>query len=387
MTDLQLDTLADLRRRLHSCAELSNHEQRTSKAIAAELEATGPDALHTEIGGFGVVAVYNGAAPGPTVLLRSDLDALPIDESRALPHASRTPGVSHKCGHDGHMAIQIGVARALGRRRPERGRVAVLFQPAEETGEGAARMVADPVVKELAPDYTLATHNLPSKPLGALVVRDGTFACASTGLIVRLRGYTSHAAEPENGASPVFAASTLAMALQAIPQRYVALHELCKVTIVGVEVGGPHFGVTPGDGRVMATLRAETDELLDQVLEICSRYARGTAAANGLEVELETIERFPATINHPAVVDATVAAAEEHGIEVVREAHPFSWSEDFGHFTALAPGALIGLGAGLEQPALHHPDYDFPDALIEPSVRLFLSAAERLASTDPVRRQ
>lgn len=386
MTEIQSDSLSLLRRRLHAAAELSNQEARTAALIRAELEATAPDELVTELGGHGLAAVYGATEPGPTVLLRADLDALPIGEELDLEHASRTAGVAHKCGHDGHMAIQVGVARRFAVERPARGRVVVLFQPAEETGEGAARVLADPRFAALAPDLCLAAHNLPGAPLGTLVVRPGTFACASTGLVIHLSGTSSHAAEPENGASPVFAASTLAMALSAIPQRHVALHELCKVTIVGLEVGGPYFGTSPGNGRVMATLRAETDALLDEVLEVCERYARGTAAANGLEVEIETVERFPATVNDPAVIAAAVEAAQGLGMAVERRAHPYSWSEDFGHFTARFPGALLGLGSGLDQPPLHHPDFDFPDALLEPSVELFVATAKRLAAATNARR-
>ncbi|MBZ0269636.1 M20/M25/M40 family metallo-hydrolase, partial [bacterium] len=186
-----------LRHELHRAPELSNEERGTAELIRRAVAEWSPDRLHTGVGGHGVLVGFDGPGPAPHILLRCELDALPIDETAALSHGSQRAGVSHKCGHDGHMATMVTVAGHLARRRPASGRVSLLFQPAEETGEGAARVRADPVLRDAPPDFALAFHNLPGFPLGSVVVRDDTFAFGSVGADLRLHGAESHAAEPE----------------------------------------------------------------------------------------------------------------------------------------------------------------------------------------------
>jgi amidohydrolase len=366
-------TLPELRRKFHRIAELSNEERETAALLGLELRASQPSQLIEGLGGFGMAAVYAGAKEGPTVLLRSDMDALPIDESSDSDHASVRAGTSHKCGHDGHMTILAAVARQLQKRAPERGRVVLLFQPAEETGEGARRVLDDPRFGELRPDRACAIHNLPGVELGKVVLRKGPFASASRGMIVGLRGSTSHAAEPHLGRSPVAAVASIAQSFQAAPQRAATLHECVQATVVGLEAGGPAFGTSPGEGRVMATLRAHTQASMERLVEYCERLARAIGQAHDV----------PATENDPAIVEALERAATRAGLPVEHAEQPFAWSEDFGHFTAACPGALMGLGSGVDQPALHHRDYDFPDELIEPGARLFLEAIEELSKADP----
>lgn len=366
-------SLVELRHQLHRIAERSNEEERTAALVASQLSATGPDQVVERLGGYGVLAVYDGVAPGPTVLVRSDMDALPIAEHLRIEHGSLDADTSHKCGHDGHMASLVGVARALGSSRPPRGRVVVLFQPAEETGEGAARVLADERFEPYLPDCAIAVHNLPGRPLGEVVVREGPFASASQGMIVELTGVSAHAAEPHTGISPVAAAATIAQSIQAAPQRAAALDECVQATVVGLQVGGPAFGTSPADGKVMATLRAHTEASMRKLTDYCEKLARGIADAHGLRSEISWTDVFPATHNAPAVARTIARAAEDAGFSVRRPDAPFPWSEDFGHFTSRVPGALIGLGSGEHQPALHHSDYDFPDELIELGTRLFLA--------------
>ncbi|QDU83946.1 putative hydrolase YxeP [Planctomycetes bacterium Pla163] len=383
-TDARLENLplAAIRRRLHTLAERSNEERRTAEFVRQELEACEPDALVTELGGHGVAAVFEGRAAGPTVLLRCDLDALPMAGTLDVEHRADDPETAHTCGHDGHMTVQIGVARALAEQRPERGRVVLLFQPAEETGEGARAVLDDPRFAELSPTRAVAFHNLPGRPLGEVTLRNGPFASASVGMIVELTGVSSHAAEPHMGRSPVAAAANIAQSIQSAPQRAAALEENVQATVVGIEVGGPAFGTSPGSGRVMATLRAHTSQAMHALCEYCERMARGLAAGHGLECDVTWTERFPATENHPAVVRVVERAARANGLDVRRAEHPFSWSEDFGHFTSSTCGALFGLGSGVDQPPLHHPDFDFPDDLLEPAVRLFVAALPELLADE-----
>lgn len=372
--------LAELRHTLHRLAELSGREERTAAFLASMLQPLNPDELVTGLGGCGIAAVFSGTRPGPGVLIRAELDALPIHDPPELPYRSDEPGVGHKCGHDGHMAILVGLARVLSATGPERGAAILLFQPAEETGMGAAAVLADPAWAKLKPDVVFALHNLPGYPTGLVLLRSGPFASASVGVAVRLSGKSSHAAEPEQGRSPALAVSQIIQAWSASPQEQVAIHVPAKVTVIHARVGGPAYGTSPGDGVVMATLRAHDDLVLRELTRHCSDRAISIARAYGLDASVEEVEPFPATVNDPPAVDCVLQAAAGAGLPVEKPDRPFGWSEDFGHFTARYPGALIGLGAGGDCPALHDAHYDFPDGLLAPGVRLLAEIVREAVS-------
>jgi len=370
-------SLVELRHTLHQHAEPSGEESETSSLVAEALSALEPDDVITELGGEGVAAIFEGKAPGPTVMLRADLDALPIPDGD-LPYASKHAGTAHKCGHDGHMTIQVGVAERLAKARPDAGRVVILFQPSEETGEGAVRVIEDPGFAPLRPDVAVATHNLPGYEKGAIIVRDGTFAAASSGIRVSLRGLTSHAGEPQNGRSPAPAVAALIQSWASVPQRRTGFNTQAQVTVVHARLGEMAFGTSPGEAVVAATVRARTDEVLESLLDRCERLATGIAETFELEVETERVEPFPATENEPEVVALIAETATELGLPVVHRKATFPWSEDFGHFTRAFGGALFGLGAGEDTPALHHPNYDFPDDILEPGIELFTALVPKL---------
>ena len=168
-----------LRRTLHEYAEPSGEEHRTAEIVRDYLQTFEPDDLLSQLGGHGLAAVYRSGKPGPLVLFRCELDALPIPETLTCDHASRTEGISHKCGHDGHMAIVSGLAPLLKKKRPQSGGAALLYQPSEEAGEGAARLLQDPSFRAIQPDYVFALHNLPGFPLGEVIWRDGVFSASS----------------------------------------------------------------------------------------------------------------------------------------------------------------------------------------------------------------
>jgi amidohydrolase len=263
------------------------------------------------------------------------------------------------------MAIVAGLAPRLREAPPPRGEVHLVFQPAEEVGRGAARMLEDPRVSVAEADWCFAAHNLPGHPLGEVVLREGTFAAASTGFAFHLGGTSSHAAEPERGTSPAPAMAHLVAALSALPQYESALDTGAKVTVVHARLGEPAFGTSPGDAVVMATFRAYETSVLERLVTRAKRIAAGAASAHGLTLRTEQVDPFPATVNHGEAVHRLERAAASLGMRIVRAEAPFPWSEDFGYFTAGRRGALFGLGAGEEQPPLHHPSYDFPDALLE----------------------
>ena len=365
------DELIKLRHLLHSQPELSGTESNTSQTIRNFLKSYPADELITELGGHGIAVVYYGSEAGSRILIRCELDALPIHETTKLPHKSNARGVSHKCGHDGHISIVAGLAKFLYENRPVKGSVILLFQPSEETGEGAERVLHDRKFEKLNPDFVFALHNLPSFDLGTVILSDTRFASASCGLAVYLKGATSHAAQPEAGRSPALAVAQLIQTLSSLPQFYTSLHETAQVTIIHVKVGEEAFGTSPGEGVVMATLRSHSQNTMDMMINKARELSRKIAEVYDLDVSTELIQPFPATVNDPQATAFIRTAAHELGMPIQELEEPFPWSEDFGSFTALYRGALFGLGAGIKQPALHHPDYDFPDQLIERGLNLF----------------
>ncbi|HZW59707.1 MAG TPA: amidohydrolase [Woeseiaceae bacterium] len=359
-----------LRHALHTHPELSGHEVDSACRVREFFRPHEPDAVVGGLGGNGVAIVFNGREPGPTIMLRSELDALPIQEANRMPHRSQQDGIAHKCGHDGHAAILCAVGAELGRRRPQRGRVVLLFQPAEETGRGALAVVDDPKFAALRPDRVFGLHNLPGFPLGQVVVRAGTFTCASRGIAVSLRGRTAHAAQPETGRSPSAAMCHVIAELAGARERFGHSGELAFATIVGARLGERAFGVAPGTAEVWATLRAATDDTMAAMVRDCEQRVRAIAGDEQLQVETGYEDVFAATVNSARAV-ATVRAACK-GLDVAEPAEPFRWSEDFGAFTRLADGAFFGLGAGPDSRALHDEHYDFPDALIDIGADVFL---------------
>ena len=364
------EQLIRLRHRLHAHPELSGSESATAQTIREFILRHTRAELLEGLGGYGLAAVFSGPAPGPTVLFRADLDALPIPEKSRLDYRSQNRGVAHLCGHDGHMAILCGLAVQLSNMPPRYGRVVLLFQPAEETGSGAVRVIADPAFEKIRPDMAFALHNLPGFPLGHVVWRRGAFAAASRGLVIRLNGRTAHAGEPENGVSPASAVSHLLTGIPDLP-RTSGIPGFGLATVVHARLGDVAFGTAPGEAVVMATLRTHSDRDMEQLFAAGEQLAREAAAAAGLRMRLEAVEDFPVTHNAAEALERVCAAARKQSLSLVEVPAPFRWSEDFAHFTRICPAALFGLGAGEDHPRLHNPEYDFPDELIAPGVAVF----------------
>ena len=363
--------LITFRRQLHREPELSGNEVATARKIEAFACKHSPDQLITQLGGHGIATVYEGKNPGPTVLIRCDMDALPIQEiNENLDYGSKTAGVSHKCGHDGHMAIAAGLLPLLAKHKPEKGKVVILFQPAEETGQGAAQVIADPKFAPIKPDYCFALHNLPGFESGSIIVGRDAFASASTGIIVKLKGRTAHAAEPEKAISPALAVAELIRRLPDLAnpdeQQFFSL-----LTIVHARIGERAFGTTPGYAELMGTLRAHANEELEALCLKVTTVIEEVAKVNLLKTEVEWVEAFPATVNNDECNQTVIKAAKTLGLSIKHLPQPFRWSEDFGHFTHNFKGVLFGLGSGVNQPELHHPAFDFPDEIILKGTRIF----------------
>jgi amidohydrolase len=378
LTNQDIEDLVAFRRELHRFPEISGEEAATARRVVGFLEDTGPDRIVSGLGGHGVAAVYDSGAPGPTVLFRSELDALPIEELTDVPYRSTVAGKSHMCGHDGHTAILAALGRQFGRCRPARGRVVLMFQPAEETGAGAAGIVADPRYEELRPDFAFSLHNLPGTPLGHVRLREGVVNCASRGMRIVLEGKTAHSSMPETGISPMAAVSRLMPALQRLSAASFADDDFALVTVTHVEMGEAVFGIAPGRAEIWATLRTRLDERMADLCTAAEGLAAEAAEAEGLLHSIDYHEIFVASLNAPEAVGELQKALDQEGVAHDGETLPMRASEDFGIFGHTSKSAMFFLGAGTDRPTLHNPDYDFPDDLIPIASRIFMRTARNL---------
>ncbi|MCD6182664.1 MAG: amidohydrolase [Candidatus Cloacimonetes bacterium] len=364
--------LKSFRHQMHRYPELSGTEEHTAARICEQLRLYHPDALYERVGGYGVMAVFEGDYPGKTFLLRADMDALPITEISDISYKSVHPGVAHLCGHDGHTAILLDAARRIESHRSQlRGRVVLLFQPAEETGTGALAVIHDPVFQQFSFDYAFGLHNLPGYPLGRVVVRDGTFASASSGCVVHFMGTESHAGHPEEGNSPLPAMMQVVQDFDRLSASFRQLSHPGFITIIHLRLGDVAFGTSPGKGVIMATFRAEGNWEMEQLCGKAGVCIQDAAKEYGLGYKIEWVEQFAATENAGECVAVVRDAAVSCGFPLIRASHPFSWSEDFSGFAEHIPSCFFGLGAGESHPGLHHENYDFPDELIEIGGRIF----------------
>jgi amidohydrolase len=355
-----IERLALIRRELHALAEPPGGEKHTAAYLADLLQSCKPTRLLEGIGGHGLVAEFKGQEPGPRVGLRAELDAL-----------AEARGARHGCGHDGHMALLCGVALSLAASPLKRGDAVLIFQPSEETGQGAAAMLADPSWPAIESDVVFALHNLPGLPLGQVAIRTGVMCLASVGLDASLTGAASHAAHPEEGRSPAPALARLIAELPVLAGQ----NEL--LTLTHARLGDQGFGTSPGEALLQATLRAPGDEALSSLRTRSGNLINRVASDNDLTVSIHWPEPFAVTSNHAEAVEIVRQAATQCGLAVHEQDQPFRWSEDFGCFTLKIPGALLCLGAGENHPPLHAGNYEFPDELLEIGLGLWLAVLEQ----------
>lgn len=324
------------------------------------------------MGGSGIIAVFKAQKKAAKrILFRAELDAIAVEENTGAEHQSRNKGVMHGCGHDGHMAILIGLARKLKRGRLADVDVALLFQPAEETGEGARKVLDDPEFKSLNPDHAFALHNLPGFPENSLLLRDGPFASASVGIEITFKGASSHAAYPEQGVNPAFALAGMVRDLQETGDSMHKNDASCKLAVTFIKMGEKAFGISPGKAQMGCTLRASTDEKLEEFVKKTEAVILEYSGTFGGGISYRQIEPFAATINDEKGNGIVKKAAGLQKMRWKKLDAPFPWSEDFGVFREACPITLIGLGAGKNAEPLHSEKYDFNDNLISTGVELF----------------
>lgn len=358
-----MKVLEKLRVKLHENAELSGNEKNTNKIINNFLEKTYPDFHLKNIGGHGILVMYKGVEEGKNIMFRADIDGLNIPEGER-PY-------SHRCGHDGHATILCGLALRYGKKRPDKGNVILLFQAAEETGEGAKAVINDPQFQDIKIDAAFALHNLPGFARHQIVIKDSCFASASQGLKLVFEGKTSHASQPERGNNPQIVVTTL---LDAFQKKYENLkndrhHTI--LTVTHVSIGKETFGVTPGHAEIWLTLRSQDDKSLQKLTESTVGLCEFIAQEYKLKFSYSIHEDFAATINSSHEVDIVEKAAQELRLSVNKIKDAFPWSEDFGRFGALCPICLFGLGSGLEHEPLHSPKYIFEDEIIDTGIDVF----------------
>ncbi|MCA1501133.1 MULTISPECIES: amidohydrolase [unclassified Bradyrhizobium] len=378
LTENDLNELVAWRRHLHAVPELSGQEAKTAEAVRARLQAAGADRIVSGLGGHGVLGIYDGRESGPTIMLRAELDALPIQEKSELKHRSLIAGKAHLCGHDGHMAILAAVAQNLSQQRPSRGRVALLFQPAEEDGSGAAAVLADAKFEQMRPDFVFALHNLPGLGLGQVSLAEGLVNCASQGMQIRLSGRTTHASNPELGVSPKDALARLLLEIPALGRGTELDDDFSMLTVTHARLGEPAFGIAPGFGELWATLRTCTDMMMERLRLEAEDLVRRVTAGKGLSTEIAYRDVFNHCANDVDAVAQLRSALDAEGVRHSAEGLPLRGSEDFGRFGSRSKSAMFFLGAGKEHPGLHESNYDFPDQLIEIGARIFVRTIRNL---------
>lgn len=370
--------LISYRKELHAHPELSHKEENTAVRIMSHLQKYKPDSVHEHIGGKSLAFVFDSNKPGPCILFRAELDALPIEEINTFGHVSQNPGVGHLCGHDGHIAILLGLAEKFSENRPASGKIILFFQSAEETGEGAKLAIEDPFFEALKIDYAFALHNLPGFHAGQIIVRDGAFSSASVGITIKLSGKTSHAAYPENGINPGMGTAEIVRSFKALSNAPDFADEGTFITLVQVTLGEHAFGTSAGNAIIRATLRSSDNALFKKLINNAKEEVYKYAEQEGLKAEISFHEEFLATKNDTVCNEIVRKVSVRLGFEVFEPQSAFRWSEDFSWFTQKFRGCLFGVGAGIGHPQLHNPDYDFPDEIIAPAVDLFYGISKEV---------
>jgi len=373
--------LVALRQQLHQHPEISGEEVNTATRIKTFINTFNPDRIVDNVGGYGLLVEFNGIEKGPTVMFRCELDALPIKEKNTLSYHSKNQGKGHLCGHDGHMAMVAGLSSYLKAKRPKKGRVVLLFQPSEEDGQGADRIIHDQKFKKFEPDYIFAIHNLPGYPMHKVILSDQNFASASRGMAITLTGKSSHAAEPEKGINPGMGMSKIVMQIEELLKNKSLFKDFILITPIHARLGNIAYGTSPGDAEVHFTLRSYLNSDMDILIKKAEEIVEEIARQEKLKTKISYEEIFPATKNNPECTQIVAQACAKSGLNSGALEEPFRWSEDFGHFTSKFPGALFGLGSGTDQPALHNPDFDFPDELIPTGMSLYKAIYEYILNS------
>jgi amidohydrolase len=370
--------LIEWRRDFHRHPELGFQEHRSAGLIADHLHTLGYQ-VQTGIATTGVVGLLEGKQTGPVVMVRFDMDALPITEENETDYASQNPGLMHACGHDAHMAMGLGVATLMAQQQNKIvGTLKLIFQPAEEGGNGAKVMIEEDVLENPPPDIFLATHVWNEMPTGTIDVTPGAIMAAAEKWYCTVQGKGGHGAAPHQAADPVVATAQIVTALQTIVSRNVNPLETAVVSVGSVH-GGNAFNVIPPQVELNGTVRSYNPQVREMVLQRMHEIVAGVAAACGVEAKLEIEPLTPAVTNDAQVTKVVRAAAEAVvGLENVTTGERTMGSEDAAYFMEKVPGCYFFLGSanaslGLNAPH-HNPRFDFDEAVLTTGVTVMMHA-------------
>ena len=347
-----MNDFANIRYQLHIHPDVSGQEEFAHNLVFQTVGKLSPAYLYDHVGGYGVIALWMAKKTDNDLCIafRADMDALPT---------------GHRCGHDGHTASLLRFADLVAKSDSLPCNVMLVFQPSEEDGTGARRILESGIMQKHGVKAVFGMHNLPGYETGCVVMNRTTFAAASTGVIYRLHGRATHASTPEKGVSP-------GMAVSEIIRRFAALHNgtdnaalFRQTTLIGCRMGEEAFGTAAADAELMFTLRTFSNASMQNLVQQCESIVKAIALAEGLELETEYRDPFRAVENDTSLVDNLVDIMKRAGKKVVVADKPFRWSEDFAEYQTLFPGVFFGVGSGERQPELHNPDYEFPDELID----------------------
>jgi len=378
--------MTEWRRDLHRHPELALKETRTSGVVQEHLRAFGVDEVHTGLAGTGVVGVIRGTqAPAEgarsAIGLRADMDALPIHEETGAEWASQVPGVMHACGHDGHTTMLLGAARYLAETRNFAGTVYVIFQPAEENKGGGRMMVEQGLFEQFPMQQVYGMHNWPSVPAGVFKWRDGPMMAAVADIEITITGRGAHGAQPHTGIDPIVVSAAIVQAFQSIVARNVKPTQAGVVTIGSIQ-GGHIYNVIPETVRMLGTARWFDPKVGDLLEAGVKRLATHIAEGFGAHAEVLFTRTYPATVNDPAAMELARHAAEavQGAAGVEHMDLPTMGGEDFSFMLNAKQGAYIMLGAGrgAGDAMVHHPKYDFNDAILPVGASYWATLAEQL---------
>jgi len=361
------ETIKRVRHYIHQHPELSGEESGTSSYIIDFISQnfSGYKVIQG-IGGYGFIATKK-YGEGAHIAFRAELDALPVEEEGYVEYRSEFANKSHACGHDGHMVTLLATMQKLEEKKTRFGTASFLFQPAEETGEGAAAMLKDDALSDFDPDALIALHNIPGKPLGTVLSRSGTFACGSVGVRLKVVGKTAHAAHPEDAVNPLLLSkSFLDNAMNLVEKT----KGFALATPIALRSGQKSFGTSPHKSTLLITMRAARSNDLKWLMDELKGLADEINRLDGAKAVLGFEEFFPVTSNEH-FYDELVAVCEKMKRPFEELDSPFRWSEDFSQYKSKFKTHIFGIGSGENMEPLHASTYDFPDELLESGAEVF----------------
>ena len=369
--------MAEWRRHLHQYPELGRECYKTAEYVTERLKEFGITEIHSGYASSGLVAIIEGKAPGRTIGLRADMDALPIKENTGLSYSSKNEGVMHACGHDGHTAMLLGAARYLAETRNFSGRVALIFQPDEEATGGAKAMVEEGFIEQFLIDEVYALHNIPGRDVGVMYTRSGPIMAGADSFSVEIKGKGGHAAYPHEVKDPIVAALSIAQAFQTIVSRNNIPSDDLVISITQVH-SGTTDNVIPEVAYLNGTVRTFDLSVQEMVIERMEKIISGFAMSFEVDAKLNYEKGYPPTINHDDATNFAIEVAKDvcGSDQVLTSVGKEMGAEDFSYMLEKRPGAYLFLGIG-EAAGLHNPNYDFNDAAAPVGASFFARLIEK----------